>query len=191
VARRHRNARGRILEATWRRLEAGDPARLEDVAADAGVSRQAIYLHFGSRGGLLLALVTHIDERLGIAGRLARARALGDPVVRLEATVAAMVRYEREIHPVAMALTRLAATDPEIQTALEDRMARRRRTLARVVADVAEQGRLRCGWSPGAVTDALWELSAPSTYEHLVVERGWPLERFEAWVVWAARSLVT
>src|SRR3954470_2872435 len=36
--------------------------KLEDVARRAGVSRQAVYLHFGSRAGLLLALVGHVDE---------------------------------------------------------------------------------------------------------------------------------
>ena len=38
------------------------------VAAEAGVSRQAVYLHFGSQTRLLLALVTWIDEH----GRLPR-----------------------------------------------------------------------------------------------------------------------
>jgi len=51
--------RAEILEITQRQLVAGGPAsiRLDEVAAELDVSRQAILHHFGSREGLLRAVV--------------------------------------------------------------------------------------------------------------------------------------
>jgi AcrR family transcriptional regulator len=54
-------ARRVILEAAERRLLRGGPEsiRLQDIAADVGLSHPAILHHFGSREGLLTALVEH------------------------------------------------------------------------------------------------------------------------------------
>jgi AcrR family transcriptional regulator len=60
--RRRRSAaetRNAILEAAERRLLAGGPEaiRLQEIAADAGISHPAILHHFGSREGLVEAMV--------------------------------------------------------------------------------------------------------------------------------------
>ncbi|MCB0952277.1 MAG: helix-turn-helix transcriptional regulator, partial [Microthrixaceae bacterium] len=63
--------RNRILEAAWSLLaEHGAQIKLADVAARASVSRQALYLHFGDRAGLLVALVNHMDESLDLGESL-------------------------------------------------------------------------------------------------------------------------
>ncbi len=55
-----------ILEAAEKRLMEGGPEaiRLQDVAADVGVSHPAILHHFGSREGLMLALENRALTRL-------------------------------------------------------------------------------------------------------------------------------
>jgi len=54
-------AQRQILDAAERRLIAGGPEaiRLQDIAADVGLSHPAILHHFGSRDGLIEALVAH------------------------------------------------------------------------------------------------------------------------------------
>jgi AcrR family transcriptional regulator len=54
-------ARRLILEAAEKRLIRGGPEaiRLQDVAADVGISHPAVLHHFGSREGLIEALVVH------------------------------------------------------------------------------------------------------------------------------------
>ena len=68
VRRRRKAAetRSAILEAAERRLLGGGPEaiRLQEIAADAGISHPAILHHFGSREGLVEAMV------LGGIGRL-------------------------------------------------------------------------------------------------------------------------
>ena len=59
-------ARDEILRVAERRLiESGpDALRLQDIAADVGVSHPAILHHFGSRDKLVLAVVDHAIARL-------------------------------------------------------------------------------------------------------------------------------
>jgi AcrR family transcriptional regulator len=53
-----------ILDAAVRLFaERGPGVRLEDIADEAGVSRQSVYLHVGSRTGLMIAIVQHIDAQ--------------------------------------------------------------------------------------------------------------------------------
>ena len=182
--------RASLLEAAWKRLEQGDEAKLEDVGHDVGVSRQAVYLHFGSRGGMLLALVAYIDEKLGLHQQIRATQALADPVEQLEATLRMTASYEPKIHGVAMALFRLAAADADVRAAIDDRMQHRRRGIAQIVKRLSSTSRLREEWSVGEIADALWEASAPYSYEALVVERDWKPARFAEWLVWLARSFL-
>src|SRR5919107_868965 len=66
--------RTRILEATWRLMEerSGQGVRMRDVAEAAGISRQAVYDHFGSRAELMVATARYGDEVRGLDERLRR-----------------------------------------------------------------------------------------------------------------------
>ena len=71
--------RTRILQASVRLLEAqrGQSVRMGDIAREAGISRQAVYLHFASRAELLEATTQYLDERLGLektAGPVTRSK---------------------------------------------------------------------------------------------------------------------
>src|SRR5262245_3704568 len=68
------DTRERILAATWKLMEKSRDlqVRIADIAAAAGVSRQAVYLHFGNRANLLLAAVQYRD-RISPVQTIARA----------------------------------------------------------------------------------------------------------------------
>jgi AcrR family transcriptional regulator len=70
------DTRTRILESAWKLLEAGggSEVRMSDIAKDAGISRQAVYLHFPKRADLLIATTRYIDEVNDIDARLAASR---------------------------------------------------------------------------------------------------------------------
>ena len=57
------DTRTRILNAAWSLLESGRGAgvRMSDIAKEAGISRQALYLHFPNRADLLVATTQHVD----------------------------------------------------------------------------------------------------------------------------------
>ena len=81
--------RTRILGATWRLMvqRRGQGVRMRDVAEAAGVSRQAVYDHFGSRAELMVATARYGDDARGLDERLRRYRAATTGVERLEAYV--------------------------------------------------------------------------------------------------------
>ena len=75
--------RTKILDATWRLLvdaPVGTEVHMRDIAKEAGVSRQALYLHFESRTDLMIATVAYVDEIKGLAERLRQFESAGSGV---------------------------------------------------------------------------------------------------------------
>src|ERR1051325_5169237 len=78
--------RKRILDKTWRLMEKrkGQGVKIIDIARAAGVSRQAVYLHFGSRAELLIATVRYVDEVNNLEQRLQGLRTSANAIQTLE-----------------------------------------------------------------------------------------------------------
>jgi len=110
----------------------GTYVSMQEIAAAVGLTRQAVYVHFRSRGGLLVALVRRADDRADIHARFRHALQTEDPRRRLDAFLRVWFDFVPTIHPVASSLMRARADDPEAAAAWHDRMAAlRRRTLGR------------------------------------------------------------
>jgi AcrR family transcriptional regulator len=115
--------RERILSAARGLLEDGQlDAGLERVAKAAGVSRQAIYLHFGSRPALLLALVEFVDRSEGLSELSAQVRVAPTGVEALDRLVRMNATYEPRIRAVALAHDIARRSDPDLEAAWQDRM---------------------------------------------------------------------
>ena len=168
-----------------------DALRLEDVAANAGVSRQSIYLHFGSRSALFVAVVDHIDAELGLPSMLAEIEAAPTPREALARSLRVTARYATGIQAAAMALSRVRDLDPDADAAYETRMERRRTALRSILAELAKTGELRKQWSPTQAADALWSIGTPETYDALVVRRGWSVDDYERWLHHVAASFLS
>ena len=69
--------REKIMRATWKLLEksGGAGVRMSDIAKAAGISRQAVYLHFPTRAELLTSTARYMDDVHNIDGSLAASRA--------------------------------------------------------------------------------------------------------------------
>jgi AcrR family transcriptional regulator len=160
--------RRRVLDAAWERVLEHGPkgASVKDIAAAAGVSRQLVYFHYGSRAGLLTAMAAHRDRGFGRAA--ANALEL-PPDAGLEATLLAWCDYLPEILPVARALEAALVTGDEGGAAWRERMAELHAVLTRAV----ERVQLAPGWTVRTAADWIWARVQPSTYAHLVGEQGW------------------
>jgi AcrR family transcriptional regulator len=174
------DTRARILDAAFQRVRDGGTSAVsvKDIAAAAGVSRQLVYFHYGSRAGLLLAMARHHDEASGFARAAREARAL-PPVPALEALLRAWCAYLPDLLAVARALEAALVTGDEGGSAWRQRMGELREVLRRAFERVAGDGRLAAGWSADAAADWAWSRIQPSTYAHLVQERGWTYEEYE------------
>ena len=168
--------RGRILDVAWSLIVARGltDVSMGEIAKDAGVSRQALYLHFGSRAGLLVAMARHHDDHSARVARLRKLREEGTSGERLfEEYFNVWLDYVPDIFPVARTLAAAAATDPEASLAWNDRMEALRAGIARVMDNLHRSGLLKPGWSVRTATDWAWSQAHIDVWRHLVVERGW------------------
>lgn len=155
---------------------------LAEVARAAGLSRQSVYLHFGSKRGLLLALVDWVDQIEGLEELLAAARSAPSAIAALDAMVHLTAVYTPRIYKLAAVLEVARRTDRDFDAAWRDRMAHRRRNMGAVVKWLADAGDLADGMSVKAGTDVVWTMLSVHLFEDLVVDRGWSTERYEAFV---------
>jgi AcrR family transcriptional regulator len=167
--------RARLLDAGWAvTAEKGVGAlTLAEVGARAGVSRQAVYLHFRNRASLLVEMTRSVDRASGFVERFAAARRLPAREA-FRAVLGEWYAYLPLILPVLRALEAAATTGDEGGEAYLERMADWRRALGLVVIALDRDRALAEGWDVETATDWTWAQAHPATYHHLVAERGWP-----------------
>ena len=166
--------RTRILEATWELVtEQGAQLKLSEVANRASVSRQAIYLHFGDRSGLLVALVQHMDETLDLGQSLAEVHAAPDGAALLEAAMRLNTTFWAQVFPIAQVLEAAQHQDAALGAAWRDRMRFRRATFRAMIETLAEQGELDEGWSIEDAAASLYAVAHFDTWRELVIELDW------------------
>lgn len=184
--------RKRILEATWKLLEArqGQGVRMRDIADAAGLSRQALYLHFGSRTELMVATTRYLDGVLGLEGRLARYNAATTGVEILEAFIEFWGNYIPEIFGMAKALLAVLDQDEAARAAWDDRMSSVRDGWRNAVEGLERDGMLVAGWSRETAIDWLWTMMSVRGWEQLTVVCGWSREEYVVRMQGVARRVL-
>jgi AcrR family transcriptional regulator len=172
--------RTRILEATWRLMvqRRGQGVRMRDVAEAAGVSRQAVYLHFGSRAELMVATARYGDGVRGRDERLRRYRAATTGVDLLEAYVEFWGNYIPEIYGIARALLEARETDDAAAAAWDDRMDSVRERCRNIIEALHRDGMLAPEWSREEAVDLLWTMLSIRNWESLTIECGWSTSQY-------------
>ena len=167
-----------ILDAAWDLISRhGADVSMSQIAKAAGISRQAVYLHFGTRGGLLMALVKRADERFEIKEDFFEAMQITEPHERLDTCLRIWFSFVGKILPVAKDLIRLRATDADAAAAWDDRMSDLQSWLRRLIASLKADEALAVGWTTKEATDYLWVSSSVHVWDLFVVERGWKQKR--------------
>ena len=173
--------RKKIMETTRQLIEKsrGQRVRMQDIAGAAGVSRQALYLHFGSRAGLMVATVQYIDEAAGLMERTQHVRDEEDGRVALDLFVAFWAEYIPSIYGLAKQLLILRETDEGAAAAWQDRMESFRNGACRYLIErLEEEGHLAAEWEIETAIDILWTLLSVQTWESLVIASEWSKEQY-------------
>lgn len=175
----------KAILAAARKLGARRPASevsMEAVAAAAGFSRQAIYRHFGSRAGLLTALLASIDEAEGAREQVEHVLAAPSGRASVERLVAWWTDYVPRFVGTARGVLAAKHADADLRVAWDDRM----RALHEVCHAVAERcradGTLSPDLSPTDAADALWALLSVPLWIQLREDAGWSAERYRGHV---------
>ena len=163
------------------------------VAARAGVSAESIYKGFGTKAALAKAAfdvtVAGDDEPVPVADRPAMRAVRDEPDVRrkIEMFIGGLAQRQARSAKVQILIRDGRHVDDSLAPVwakLNDEALAGMTMLAR---HLAASGQLRAGVDVDEVRDVLWNYLAIDTYERLVLIRGWPLERYSAWL---ARTII-
>jgi AcrR family transcriptional regulator len=158
-------------------------AGLGAVAKKAGVSRQAIYLHFPSKAELLTALHLHIFAT-DVVPILER-HPITDETTGLDvldATIAVDAEVASKVWQIHEALTMARRQHPEVEATLRPRENERYDDLLDLGRRLERDSALPPDMPIGMFADMLWGLLNIGTYKNLVIERSWSLDQYRHWV---------
>jgi AcrR family transcriptional regulator len=182
--------RMRILDAAQKLFaERGyATSTVEAIAAGAGVAVDTVYAAFGSKQGVLQAL---LNVRVGgdeaELDLLARAgpqavRREPDQRAQLAAFAADVSSILERARPVADIIRGAAAVDAEIAALRSETEAYRYRNIRQLVSWLAAKGPLRGALTEDDGAAIAWTMASPEVHGLLRVARGWTAERYAAWL---------
>lgn len=187
---RTRLARAAVVDAARALfLERGYGATtIEAISDRSDVPPATVYRLFGSKHGILKALldvsIAGDDEDVPMAERPPVRSLLQDPDPRNQ--LAAFVRIAADVNSRTAAIYRIlvsaAASDPDAAALLADLTRQRQEGQGRIARALARSGALRPGLRARDAGDLVHALASPELYGLLVVDRGWPVERYHAWL---------
>ena len=184
--------RSAILEATWKLLESKDyqNVHLSHIAKKAGVSRQAIYLHFKTRAELLNATTRYIDDVKNVDSRFRPSREAEEGIDKLEKFISAWIDYIPEIHGVARALIAMQDTDEAAKDAWSDRLMTLRGGCEAAVKALKKDNNLCGRLSIAKATDLLWTLISIYNWEQLTQDCGWSQKQYKDHTINTAKGML-
>lgn len=187
---RTRLARAAVVDAARTLfLERGYGATtIEAISALSDVPPATVYRLFSSKRGILKALldvsIAGDDKAVPMANRLPARSLLADPDPKN--MVAGFVGIAAQVNSRTAAIYRIlvsaAASDPDGAALLDELTRQRQQGQGRIARSLARAGALRPTLRERDAGDIIHALMSPEMYGLLVVDRGWPPERYETWL---------
>ncbi len=174
-AARSQRTRQRLLTAARAVLEdeGFEALTLEKVATRGGVTRKTVYLHFGSRSGLIAELFAYVAAAEGLEGSVAPVWNAPDGATALNEWARHLARYHPRLLAVARALEEVWRSDPDAAEHHRRVLAAKHGNCRRLAQRLADEGVLAPGWTVESAADMLNALATTDLIEALVVDHGW------------------
>ena len=178
-----------ILDAARELFETGSyhAVGLEAVAKRAGISRQAIYLHFDSKAALLQSLHERINDR-DVVPVMSRVWDAPDALAGLETFATATTTSASAIVGIYTALEAAGRSDPEVAASMRLGNQRRYADCLRLATWLDDDGLLATGVTRRHAADVIWTVANIPTFVLLIRDRRWSHARWTAWVVDTLRT---
>jgi AcrR family transcriptional regulator len=149
-----------------------------EAAQRAGVSRQALYLHFADRASLLLEVSRMVDATLRTPARQRRIDDAPSARDALREAIALQAWLKPRLHGVATALDILRRTDPAAQDAWQEREHARLERCEQVIRRLHAEGSLADRWDVPSAARCLWAVTSQRVWDDLVNDQGWSTARY-------------
>jgi AcrR family transcriptional regulator len=168
----------RVLEAARSLLleESYPDISVDQIAEKSGVARATIYLQFGSKLGVLQALVEYIDA-IGLKDLFGAMDSAANSVEALHKSIPPALAFSHRYARLLRTFRAQAVSDTDFRTVLQERLQQRRQNIGRLVEWLHREGKLAEGWSVNDATDYLSAIGGFPIYDELVNEQGWTLEQ--------------
>jgi AcrR family transcriptional regulator len=182
--------RARILDAAQRLFAGRGYARttMEAIASEAAVATDTVYASFGSKAGVLHALidlrVAGDESPVGLLDREGPRAVQADPDQRRQVAgfASGVAEIIERAGPVDDIMRGASAVDSEIR-ALRVRLEEGRyENMRRFVSWLAANGPLRDGLTEEEAAAVVWTIASPEVHTLLRTERGWTAESYRAWL---------
>lgn len=166
--------RARILAAA-RELIPDAESRLgvDEIALRAGVAVQTVYDHFGSKGGLLMAVMDDAQHSAGLYDAFERVFRSPDGETALRRMIDATLAVWHGAWPYVEFMLRSRRVDVVVQREVAILDTLRHAHLWAICRRLQDEGRIRGRRSATWAADQAFALTTPGVYEELVVRRGW------------------
>ncbi len=174
------STRERILTSARALLEQtpGADVSMSQIAERAGVSRQALYLHFADRTSLFLEVSRMADATARTPARQQRIDGAPSGRAALRETIALQAWLKPRLRGIATALDVLRRTDPAADAAWKEREHARLERCEQVVRRLHAEGDLAPRWQVVAAAQCLWAVTSQRVWDDLVVDQGWSTARY-------------
>jgi AcrR family transcriptional regulator len=148
---------------------AGTSLPVTDIARHAGVAVQTIYDQFGSKGGLLIAVVNDLQDSAGLFQAFGQVFRSPDGEEAMRRMIRVTVSFWEQAWPYLAFLLRARRTDPVVlrEMAFVDRL--RHAHFWAIAKQIEVEGRIRGGRSAEWAADQSFALTTPGVYEELAV----------------------
>lgn len=161
---------------------------IDAISAGSDVPPATVYRLFSSKRGILKALldvsIVGDDDQVPMAERPHVQSLLADPDPKN--TVANFVNVAAEVNTRTAAIYRIltsaAASDGDAATLLDELTRQRQQGQGLVARALARRRALRPALGERDAGDIIHALMSPEVYRLLVVDRGWPPERYKTWL---------
>ena len=161
---------------------------IEAIATSAGVAVDTVYAAFGSKRGVLKALldvrVGGDEEKVDLLERPGpqKVQHTQDQKAQLAAFAADINSIIERARPVDDIMRGAAAVDADIATLRTQAQAYRYGNMRRLVSWLVSNGPLRAGLTEEEAAAIVWTMASPEVHGLLRVVRGWSAERYRDWL---------
>jgi AcrR family transcriptional regulator len=185
-----RQTRLRILDVAEKLFAARGygAATIDGIASAAGVAPDTVYATFGTKRGILHALmdvrVGGDDRDLGVLDREEPQAVRAEPDQRrqLERFARSIAPIIERARPVDDIMRSAAAVDAEVAVLRTGLQEQRHANMRAFIGWLAANGPLRDGLGEEEAAAIVWTLTSPEVHHLLRTERGWTAERYVTWL---------
>lgn len=154
---------------------------INEIAEGAGVAPQTVYSVFGTKGGIVAAILEDLQETAGESTRIAEIVSEEDSHRQLRLFVSWIRAFFEQGAPVIrMVLT--AQNDPDVAAVADRGDQGRRDGTTRLAAMWASRGDLRDGIEHEDAAQRLWLLTSAEQYILATDKLGWNPDEYEQWL---------